>query len=429
MDRRNFIHASLATASALTLAGCAEQSNNPPGNGNGETPAWGELSPPAYAQWLPQTDSEGYVFSHLDTKTLSDLKGIDQSLGGSGSNSGSGDGTGMFDEYNNNMALFALPISGAFATMFGSAFGLMFYPFSTDLFPSMEDSSGGDDSVEGVDTQSMTLTDNGMVFLGEFDREVFNEKYTTRTGFDGEEVKIFEKRDSRGGFDIYGEPDESSSLSTQPLAYAVSDSAVVVPFSENTSGSSESGSEQGESKTNEEILTAMLDRRLGESPQITGSEAGEFLLGSAGNADLVTGFWNTQGLESTTEDATESDSSGNESTEPSGSNGTGTEPSFEDIGVSALEKAKHLVSGMSFDDDGTITVECSIVYPDGEAPSVGDLEGTLFTGEATAIEYGTPDITVDGNRAYVSVTVEDSPIDDDSSNGTSGNESDPDNSE
>ncbi len=283
MDRRQFLLASLAAgAAALTGRMDTVQSTT-----RSTVELQDEL--PTYADWIPRVTrlepEAGVVFSHMDRETLNEIEADEAD------EPEDEDPPAEDEEWLQIFAevpILGIPFAGTTITSFG-LLGILFYPFTGDLFPAEDDRSAplddgmGDDPsdnenedevghVDGVRTREVTWTGDLFVFQGEYDPDIFADRYT-------EGFELVEERD---GFTVY----EGVDGFTEGMAFAVSTDTLVV-------GLLIVDDDRYDGVT---VVTDTIDRRLEERDRIVDQEDGRWLFETTGDAQLSLGGWDLADL-------------------------------------------------------------------------------------------------------------------------------------
>ena len=206
-----------------------------------------------------------------------------------------------------------------------------------------------------METEAITMTEGTFVFHGSFDPDLFEETYA-----DGFEVQTNDR------FTIF---EGEQGTETDGLAYAVAENSVVA------------GLQTGEGVEHQDVITTLNDaveNLIAETGRVRDTNDGEFLFESTGDADLVTGFWDVNGLEE--EDLQTGDEP------PDGSSELEENPVFNTVdsfvSVLTLPASEGGVGG------DTVAARFAAVYPEGEVPSEQELREELVpsdTAEETAI--------------------------------------------
>lgn len=355
MNRRQFIATSIA-AGAAAVAGCVGTDET-----DQESPTFPTYDRPAYSNWIPAAshdEGDGVFFTHLDWEAIDDLDDDEDPAEDD-------DETAALVDH---MPILGLPLYGAMISPL-AVFGIMFYPFAGDVLP--EDG----EAVEGVETRSMTWTDDVLVFHGEYDREVFAAEYAT--DFDADE---------RDGFTLYVGTDGFA----DGMAYAVSEDALVV------------GMNPGEDDDYrpEVLVTGALDRNLDEVDRVVDTDDGQWLFETTGEAPMAFGVWNTTDFTDAFDTNDEIAADTDETDTPE------TDPEMDDNPV--FDNVESLVNNLVFavEDGEMVDLEArfSAIYPDDAVPSEDDVREHLI-GEADIPH----EIVVDGPRVHASATFDEPP--------------------
>ncbi|MFU8869710.1 hypothetical protein [Natronococcus sp.] len=347
MKRRQFLSTTLAAAGAATVAGCS-------GTGDlaGEDGPFPSRDVPGYAGWVPEASrgaETGTFFAHLDWTALEELEREDEPR--------TDDETEALLE---EVPILGLPMYGGLVAPF-AVFGIMFYPFSGDILP--EDGQ----EVDGIATDSVTWTENALVFHGTYDPELFVAQYS----------EGFEQADERDGYTVYVAPEE--------LAYAVSENAVVVAIQP----------DDGDGYRPEAVVDGALERNFDEVDRVVDTDDGRWLFETTGDAAMAFGVWNVENFDDALEPAEEIDAG----EEPRVDLDAGGNPVLDDLeGFVAT-----LV--VSAEDGDLLETEArfSGLYPEDSVPPESMVRDHLV-GEDVSHE-----ITLEGNRVHASATFEELP--------------------
>jgi hypothetical protein len=362
MERRNFIQASIATASGVALAGCfgdngdgLEEDNSENGDTGPEFPAY---DMPAYSAWPPADPrtNDFVLFGHLNIRHLHEADDEEDEE----------PPTAEDDED----VLLTLPGYGFTVTALWFYMGLWGYPWEGTL--------GSEDEPDGMATEALTMTEGTFVFHGEYDTEGFADEYAE--GFEEREVN---------GFTLFeGQAGEA----TEERAYAVSENAVVAAISPDDVEGHEEAVDN---------LEDALDNHVEEVGRVVDDGDGEWLYETTGAADMVTGFWRVEGLE---EEDLQAGEEGDEE-------GDEDDPDIEDTPV--FDNVDSFISTLALPESeggvggDTAAARFAALYPDGEVPSEDDLRDELM-GSSPDAEL---DITTTDDRVHVAAEVSEDEID------------------
>lgn len=345
MNRRQLLSAILTTAGVAAIAGCS---------GTGDSGAEDSLpafDAPAYADWIPEAsrDDAGAFFAHLDWTSL---EGFDED-----EPRADGEDTEALVE---DVPILGLPMYGGLIAPF-AVFGIMFYPFSGEILPDDER------EIDGIATESMTWTEDAIVFRGEYDPELFVARYS----------EGFEQADERDGFTVYVAPEE--------LAYAVSEDAVVVAIQPG----------DDDAYRPEDVVDNALERTLSAVERIVDTDDGRWLFETTGDAAMAFGVWDVENVEDVLDPAEKID--------------TGNEPEAEiELGDNrVLDGARRFVTTLvvSAEDGELLETEArfSGLYPDGSAPPEDVIRDRLLAEDVPH------EIVFEGDRVHASATFEELP--------------------
>lgn len=346
MKRRQFLSTSLVAAGAAATAGCSGTDGL--AGGDGPFPS---RDVPVSAGWVPEASrgtETGTFFAHLDWTALEELEREDEPR--------TDDETERLLE---EAPILGLPMYGGLVAPF-AVFGIMFYPFSADILP--EDGR----EVDGIATDSMTWTENALVFHGTYDPELFVAQYS----------EGFEQADEREGYTVYVAPEE--------LAYAVSESAVVVAIQPGD-----------DAYRPEAVVGDALERTLDEVDRVVDTDDGRWLFETTGDAAMAFGVWNVEDFDDALVPAEEIDAGD----EPGIDLNAGGNPVLGDL--------EGFVTTLVIDaEDGELLeteARFSGLYPEDSVPAESMVRDHLV-GEDVPHE-----IALEGNRVHASATFEDLP--------------------
>jgi len=338
MKRRTLL--GFLAAGTTASAGCLGIDET--ANGQTDSIPTGDL--PAYSEWVPATPSgtqDGVLFTQLDWETVNALD--------------NGDDDDEPLDVVDRTPIVGLPLYGAALSPL-VVVGITFYPFSDVIIP--EES----ETVDGIETETMTWADSVVVFHGEYEVSVFEQQYA-----DG-----FEASDVSNGFTLFEGVDEF----TADLAFAVSEQTIVVGMQPG---------EDDEYVPTEEV-EASLERADEERGRVVDDAA--WLFEATGDADMGLGVWNTEDLPARIDPETDASTDDPEI--------DGDSPVF-----GAVES---VVNTLSFEiEDGEVaelTASFAGIYPD-EMPSEEELRTQLVGEEELPHE-----IVRDDPRVFVTVTFE-----------------------
>lgn len=372
MERRKFIELSLAASGCVAVAGCSDDGGNSDGGGNGDRggqdaggngPDFPSYDVPTYSDWPPAEPrtNDFVLFTHTNMAHM-------YGEGGGGTptptqTAADGDDRPLVD----------LPGYGFVVTALWFQLGLWSYPWQGDL--------GSEDEPDGMDTESATMTEGTFVFHGDYDPDVFSERFA-----DG-----YEERET-GEFRVFeGRPDDGN----EQLAYAVSESAVVAVVAP-------------DDVSDHDAAVGILEDALGNyvdaAERVADTDDGRWLYETTGEADFLLGVWQVDGLES--DDVAPNASEGNSSEqEGEAASAIGESPVFED--VESLVSTVVLPESEGGGGGDTTAARFAAIYPEGEVPD----EDTLR--EELAPEMDADDVTVTTTdaRAHVAAEVSGDDID------------------
>lgn len=371
MNRRQFIQAGVMAVGAGAVTGRVGAGNMGDALGEGDDgfPAY-EL--PEYSQWVPadsQVDPEtGVFFTHVDWETLMAIDDDDEP------DDEPEDDMEEVEEIIEQIPILGLPFYGAFVTPL-AMFTLLFYPFTEDILPDEDEPD-----VDGIDTATMTMTDELVIFHGDYDRDVFEAQYT-----DG-----FEDEEERDEFIVY----VGAEAFTEGLAFALSDDTLVA------------GMMPGEDDefSPEDLVDAALDRHLEETNRLIDEEDGQWLLETTGEAPMSFGAWETDDLlEAIDPDEDAPDGPDDQDQDDQDLNAdldTDDNPVFDDV--------ESVVNNMVFDVvDGEmrdIEARFAGLYPEDTVPSETEVLEYLIGDEDVP-----HDIVIEGRRVHATATFEEPP--------------------
>ncbi|MFP9190789.1 hypothetical protein ACLI4Q_03860 [Natrialbaceae archaeon A-CW1-1] len=363
MKRRAFLDTGLAMLGAAVIAGCTSDAIQDDEDSQSNGSGFPSYDLPPYGEWIPHEshtpeESTGVYFTHVDWGSLDELEG----------------GEDVEDEewadIVEQVPIIGLPFYGALITPF-TLLGIMFYPFAGDILPD----NGG--SVDGVETSTVTWTDDLLIFHGEYDTGVFEAQYT-----DG-----FAATEDQEGFTIYVGNDGA----TDGLAYALSEETLVVGMDPGDSGAYEP----------EELVANALNRYTGESDRMMDDEDGRWLFETTGQVQMAFGAWESDDLM----DALDTDNAQNDGTDAD-ENGLDAEPDGE--AASVFNTVESVLNTISYSvENGEMTdidARFSAIYPEDSVPSEEEVREHLI-GEADVPH----EIIIDGTRVHATATFEEEP--------------------
>lgn len=372
MKRRHFITACLATTGVPALSGCI--SGDDTGAEQDSLPTY---DVPRYSDWVPAESAvpeTGVVFTHINWNAFNALDSDDDS-----------EDDEEIEEVVERIPIFGLPLYGSVVSTL-AVLGILFYPFSGDVVP--ED---GEQPVEGVETESMTWTENLLVFHGGYDPDVFAERYAD--GFEaterGEEFTVFVGADDN-------------------MAYAVSEETLVVGVSPG----------DGENYRTENLVHAALDRRVDEIGRVVDDEDGQWLFEATGEAPMTFGVWRTDDFAATldtddgeaTNETEATDETGNGAIDDGTANESGGDrPDADTLDENPIfDPVESLVNNASFTvSDGEmrdLELRFAGIYPEGQEPSEAEVREHLIGTEGVSHE-----INIDGRRVRATATFDEEP--------------------
>ncbi len=348
MKRRQFLSTTLVAAGAATTAGCSGTDDLA-----GEDGPFPSRGVPGYAGWVSEASRGAETdtfFAHLDWAALEELEREDEPR--------TDDETETLLE---EVPILGLPMYGGLVAPF-AVFGIMFYPFSDDILP--ED--GRD--VDGIATDSVTWTENALVFHGEYDPELFVAQYS----------EGFEQADEREGYTVYVAPEE--------LAYAVSEDAVVVAIQPG---------DDDDAYRPEAVVDDALERNLDEVDRVVDTDDGRWLFETTGAAAMAFGVWNVENFGDALEPAEEIDAGD----EPRVDLDAGGNPVLEDLEGFVTALVVSAEDGELFE----LEARFSGLYPVDSVPAERMVRDHL-------VEADVPhEIALEGNRVHASATFEELP--------------------
>jgi hypothetical protein len=367
MNRRQFIAASVVAGSAA-VAGCSGADGDSEASDNGSDSESGSFPShelPGYSSWIPQesrNEESGVFFTHLNWEAFDEFEEND-----------SVEDDEDTEEIIEEVPILGLALYGAILTPL-AMFGMMFYPFAGDVFP--EDG----EEVEGIETTSMTWTEDVILFHGEYDPEVFAAQY----------AEEFDEVDERDEFTLYVGVEGFS----EGMAYAISEETLVVGL--------QPGSEDDYQP--EDVVSDALERNLDEVNRVIDTDDGNWLFETTGEAPMVFGVWDTNdftgSLDPEEEVDVEQDTEAEEDAELDVDPDIETNPVFDNV--------ESLINNLAFSaEDGEMTdleARFSAIYPEDEVPSEEEVQEHLI-GE-TDVPH---EIIIDGNRVHASATFEETP--------------------
>lgn len=326
-----------------------ETSDGADTNDTGSFPAY---NLPMYSEWLPPEPQTGdeLFFTHVDWASMQ------------GTNGESDPADEEVDEVVDRVPIVGLPLYGAVITPF-AIFGILFYPFAGHILP-----DDGEDPA-GIETTHITWTNKLLIFHGEYDHDVFAEEYS----------EGFTEAEERDGFTVFVGDEES----TDGMAFAVSEETLVA------------GMMPGEEEAHvpEDVVTAALDRGLGEADRLIDQDDGLWLFETTGEAQMVLGAWETDDLMGTLDpDA-----------------GTNDDIDAPDPDVQAnpvYDEVESVVNTLVFDledeEIGNLEARFAGIYPDGAVPTEDEVREHLIGEEDVP-----HDIVIEDNRVHASAQFED----------------------
>jgi hypothetical protein len=242
-------------------------------------------------------------------------------------------------------------------------FGMMFYPFAGDVFPD------DGEEIEGIETTSMTWTEDVLLLHGEYDPEVLATQYADE----------FEEVDERDGFTLYVGTDGFS----DGMAYAVSEETLVIGLQPGTEDDYQP----------EDVVADALDRNLDAVDRIVDTDDGHWLFETTGTAPMVFGVWNTENFMGSLDPEKEVDADENAELD--------VDPDIEANPV--FDNVESLINNLAFSTDDSempdLEARFSAIYPENEVPSEEEVQEYLI-GE-TDVPH---DIVIDGNRVHASAS-------------------------
>jgi hypothetical protein len=400
--RRRTLLTTAATVPLATTAGCIDGFGF---GGNDDT-----RDPPEYARWVParSTDDEETLFVYFDVSRLSDLQDFQEDLPTGDDPFGETPNAGREENVD---ALVVVPAFGAVLVGFALGLQLGLYGFVGELFaeslgvgggPNVGDETGGEasptdegDSELGT-VETMLFTGETTVLEGSFDLETIDDA-----------AERFERSGEHQGTRIYEGTGDSTLMSTDGLAFAAREDALVFGSPPSDSASFErTPTEEGDA--DEESARFSVERALdveaGEENRFADrDDDAEWVLGRAGNGHLAVGFWGDSGEESG-------------STGESGSDDeSGADDGFEDPGFGggvdevpeSLGDARGEVYSLALAET-ELTGEMAAVYPEEETPDREEVERHAGnTADEREVEVDDTRVSVTGTYANETESGED----------------------
>jgi hypothetical protein len=347
MKRRQFLSTTLVATGAATIAGCSGTDDL-----DGDDGRFPARDVPDHAGWVPEASrgtEAGTFFAHLDWTALEELEREDEPR--------TDDETEALLE---EAPILGLPMYGGLVAPF-AVFGITFYPFSGDILP--EDGQ----AVDGIATESVTWTENALVFHGTYDPELFVAQYS----------EGFEQADERDGYTVYVAPEE--------LAYAVSEDAVVVAIQ----------ADDDDGYRPEAVVDDALERTLDEVDRVVDTDDGRWLFETTGDAAMAFGVWNVENLDDALEPTEEIDAGD----EPRVDLDAGANPVLDDVEVFVTTLVVSAEDGELLETEARF----SGLYPEDSVPAESMVRDHL-------VEADVPhEIVLEGNRVHASATFEELP--------------------
>ena len=358
MQRRTFIHlgAAIGGTGALSITTSATGTRKRIDNSSRFAQSrYATNDTPRYADWVPSehhTDpDEDVFFTHVDWDAIDELDDDETPE----------DEDDELEAVIERVPIIGLPMYGAIITPF-AVFGLLFYPFAEHVLPDEEQ------LVDGIETSTMTWTNDLVIFHGEFSRDVFETEYT-----DG-----FTATEEQNDFTVYSGDD----VFTEGLSFALSEDTLVAGMMP--------GAEDVYSP--EEIVTEALERFDTETDRIVDDEDGEWLFETTGEGQMVFGGWQLDDLAEAIDPDEELEEDG-ETLE--------TDPDVE--GNPVYDAVESFVNTIEFSVDdgemGDIEARFSGLYPSDSVPSEAEVAEYLI-GEPTVPH----EIDIAENRVHASTT-------------------------
>jgi len=324
------------------------------GNGNGAAPEHGI---PPHANWIPANsrdpEATGVYYTHLDWESTQALDDDEDPE----------DDEDEVADAVDHLPIIGLPLYGAYLSPL-IMLGIMFYPFAEDVFPEEGE------AIDGFETAAMTWAGDALIFHGEYDPDVVEDRYTEN----------FAVGDERDEFTLY-----VGDGFADGMAYAVSNDTLIV------------GMEPGEEAdyTPEAVVVDALDMRLDEVGRVIDDEDGEWLFNTTGDAQMAFGAWQTDDL--------------GEALDPDEDEGD-AEDDVDFEGNPVLDDVTSLVNNLVYDvEDGemvNLEARFSALYPDESVPSEEEVVEYLIGEEDVP-----HDVVIDGNRVHATAMFEERPDD------------------
>ena len=360
----------LTTAAAVPLAataGCTD--------GFGFADGTDARDPPLYARWVParSTDDEETLFVYFDVSRLSDLQDFQEDLPTGDDPFGETPNAGREDNVD---ALVVVPAFGAVLVGFALGLQLGLYGFIGELLAESLGVGGGPNAGDETGGEA-SPTDEGDSELGTVETMLFTGETTVLEGsFDLETVddaaERFERSGEHQGTRIYEGTGDSTLMSTDGLAFAAREDALVFGSPPSDSASFErTPTEEGDA--DEESARFSVERALdveaGEENRFADrDDDAEWVLGRAGNGHLAVGFWGDSGGESGSNGESGSDDE------------SGADDGFEDPGFGGVDEvpeslgdARGEVYSLALAET-ELTGEMAAVYPEEETPDREEVE-------------------------------------------------------
>ena len=283
-----------ATVPLATTAGCIDVFGF---GGNDDT-----RDPPEYARWVParSTDDEETLFVYFDVSRLSDLQDFQEDLPTGDNPLGETPNAGREENVD---ALVVVPAFGAVLVGFALGLQLGLYGFVGELLAESLGVGGGPNAGDETGGEA-SPTDEGDSELGTVETMLFTGGTTVLEGsFDLETIddaaERFERSGEHQGTRIYEGTGDSTLMSTDGLAFAAREDALVFGSPPSDSASFErTPTEEGDA--DEESARFSVERALdvvaGEENRFADrDDDAEWVLGRAGNGHLAVGFWGDSG--------------------------------------------------------------------------------------------------------------------------------------
>ncbi|MFC4438476.1 MULTISPECIES: hypothetical protein [Natrialbaceae] len=346
LHRRNLLKLTGATAAAAvgTTAGCLETVGLEDG---------GEV--PAYANWL-HLDADGdVVFAYVDRGALESLDEPDPE-----------EDEDPDDWGDDEDAMIAYPMLGAFVGIMGAGFGLWGTGLMGLVQSEGDDADDEDGSTAGdfeTNVAEILWVNDAIVLAGEIDTEEIDAELTTVPD-DDFFASEYERTGEIGDFERY-EPSDEDAMG--PAVIAVSEDAIVFAGDD-------------EDVDTEELIRGPIEAREGDTAADAEPDV-EWLLEEAGHGQLVFGGYVSDG-----DDADNANDPADD------------EEAADDAEFDQFERATGICSSLDLEDDGATGAFAAL--GDDLTADESELEGALGSSAAEAT------IDVDDDRITASATWE-----------------------